>query len=66
MLPGPMRAADFTCLFCGSKLGLSLKDIHTGENRGSCPMCGEEFCLKINRDDMEELWEAEEIKPTGQ
>jgi len=63
MLPGPMRAKDFTCLYCGSKLELTIKDVHIGENRGSCPMCSEDFCLKIDKEDMEQLLEAEEIRP---
>lgn len=62
MLPRPMTAGDFTCLFCGSRLDLRLERLQAGENRGSCPMCGEPFCVKLNREDMEGLFESEESK----
>ena len=60
MLPRPMTAGDFTCLYCGSSLELKLEGLVIGENRGCCPMCAEPFCLKINEDDMAGLLDAEE------
>ncbi len=61
MLPRPMTAGDFTCLFCGSRLELKLEQLVIGENRGQCPMCAEPFCLKLNKEDMEGLFESEEL-----
>ena len=60
MLMKPMTADDFTCLLCGSRLGLKFGDLILGENRGSCPMCQEPFIIKLDREDMEHLIEAEE------
>ena len=60
MLPHQMRANDFTCLLCGSKLNLSLNQLSIGINTGTCPMCGEPFTIKLNKKDMELLLEAEE------
>ncbi len=61
MLPRPMTAGDFTCLYCGSRLELKLEQLIIGENRGICPMCAEPFCLKLNKEDMEGLFESEEL-----
>ncbi|MCX7679053.1 MAG: hypothetical protein N2316_07515 [Spirochaetes bacterium] len=61
MLRRPMAARDFTCLYCGSKLELTLEKLAIGENRGVCPMCAEPFSLKLNREDMEGLFESEEL-----
>lgn len=61
MLPHPMRAADFTCLLCGSKLNLNINELSTGINTGTCPMCGEPFTIKLNKKDIELLLEAEEL-----
>lgn len=61
MFPRPMTAGDFTCLYCGSRLELKLEQLVVGENRGICPMCTEPFCLKLNKEDMEGLFESEEL-----
>jgi hypothetical protein len=58
--PKPMKAGDFTCLLCGSKLELKIEDLRIGENTGQCPMCSEPYCVKITEKEMEELIEAEE------
>jgi transcription elongation factor Elf1 len=55
-----MRAGDFTCLLCGSKLQLKISELSIGINSGTCPMCGEPFTLKLNKKDIELLLEAEE------
>ncbi|GAB4219875.1 MAG: hypothetical protein Kow00102_04740 [Spirochaetota bacterium] len=60
MLPHPMRAGDFTCLLCGSKLNLKISELSIGANSGTCPMCGEPFTIKLNKKDIELLFEAEE------
>ncbi len=60
MLPRPMTAGDFTCMYCGSSLELKLENLVIGENRGECSMCTEPYCIKLNREDMEGLFEAEE------
>lgn len=62
MLPGPMKASDFTCMLCGSSLGLRFNQLRIGANGGSCPMCGEPFTIKLNKKEMEELMEAEETR----
>lgn len=56
-----MKASDFTCLYCGSKLGLKLDQLVIGENKGLCPMCAEPFTIKLNKRDLEELFEGEEL-----
>ncbi len=61
MLQKPMRAKDFSCLLCGSRLELKYENLVIGENLGVCPMCGEPFCIKLNRNDIEELLESEEL-----
>ena len=58
-----MKAGDYTCLLCGTKLELILIDLIIGENRGSCPACGEPFNVKITDTEMKELIEAEKEKP---
>ena len=60
MISGPMTAGDFTCLYCGSRLELKLENLVIGENNGACPMCAEAYCIKLDREDMEGLFEAEE------
>ena len=60
MLPHHMRAEDFSCLLCGSKLNLKLNELSIGINTGNCPMCGEPFTIKLNKKDMEILLETEE------
>ncbi|HQL42334.1 MAG TPA: hypothetical protein PL073_00385 [Spirochaetota bacterium] len=60
MLPHQMRACDFTCLLCGSKLNLSISDIAVGLTTGTCPMCSQPFTIKLNKKDIELLLEAEE------
>lgn len=54
-----MRAGDYTCLLCGNKLELKLKDLIVGDNTGNCFACGEFFCVKITGNEMRELEEAE-------
>ncbi|MGQ9844401.1 MAG: hypothetical protein ACUVRK_12685 [Spirochaetota bacterium] len=61
MLPHQMRASDFTCLLCGSKLNLKIVELTIGINTGICPMCGESFTIKLNKKDIELLFEAEEL-----
>ena len=61
MLPHQMRANDFTCLLCGSKLNLKINELSIGINSGTCPMCGEPYTIKLNKKDIELLLEAEEI-----
>lgn len=58
-----MKADDYTCLLCGTKLKLQLIDLIIGENHGSCPACGEPFNVKITETEMKELIEAEKEKP---
>ncbi len=60
MLPHQMRASEFSCLLCGSKLNLKINQLSVGINTGNCPMCNEPFTIKLNKKDMELLLEAEE------
>ena len=55
----PMKAADFTCVLCGSRLGLRLDALSVGDNRGTCPMCGEPFLVNLTGGEMEDLRAAE-------
>ncbi len=55
----PMKASDFTCLLCGSRLELKLEALIVGDNRGACPMCGEAFLVNLTEGEMEELKAAE-------
>jgi len=57
--PGPMKISDYTCLLCGSKLGMTLKSAIIGDNTGSCPMCEEPFRVNITADEMEEFIKLE-------
>jgi len=57
---GQMKASDFTCMMCGSKLGIKFTDIKVGDNLGSCPMCSEPYRINVTGDEMEQLMEAEE------
>ncbi len=60
MLKAPdMRAGDFTCLLCGSKLELTLQQLTIGDNPGECPMCSEPFTINITETEMKELIKAE-------
>lgn len=61
--PDKMKAGDFTCLLCGSRLELKLADLVIGDNSGACPCCGEPFRINLTKDEMELLWEAEEERP---
>jgi DNA-directed RNA polymerase subunit RPC12/RpoP len=54
-----MKASDYTCLLCGSKLGLKLNSLITGDNEGACPECSEPFFINITSDEMAELKAAE-------
>ncbi|TAL39799.1 MAG: hypothetical protein EPN93_00715 [Spirochaetes bacterium] len=63
LVPGKMKIADCTCLLCGSRLGLTISSVVTGDNRGACPMCGEPFLVSITREEMEQYIEAEEERP---
>jgi len=54
-----MRAGDFTCLLCGSKLELKLEELIIGNNKGECPMCSEPFTMNVTETEMEELIKAE-------
>ncbi len=61
MLKAPdMRAGDLTCLLCGSKLELKIKELKTGDNKGKCPMCSEPFIMNITEAEMKEFIKAEE------
>ncbi len=61
MLKAPdMRAGDFTCLLCGSRLELKLEKLIIGDNRGECPMCSEPFTMNVTEAEMKELIKAEE------
>jgi hypothetical protein len=55
-----MKVSDYTCLLCGSKLGLTLKSAKIGDNSGCCPMCGEHFIIDITADEMRVFREIEE------
>ncbi|MBN2077592.1 MAG: hypothetical protein JW838_01410 [Spirochaetes bacterium] len=55
----PMKASDFTCLLCGSRLKLKLEALIVGDNRGHCPMCGEPFLVNLTKGEMEDLKNAE-------
>ncbi len=59
LLPQRMKASDFTCLLCGSRLGLTLAKLIIGDNPGTCPMCAEPFMINVTEDEMNELVEAE-------
>jgi len=61
--PRNMKIADCTCLMCGSRLGLTVTGVVTGDNRGTCPMCSEPFLVNITREEMESFLEAEEEQP---
>ncbi|PKL37916.1 MAG: hypothetical protein CVV44_12160 [Spirochaetae bacterium HGW-Spirochaetae-1] len=54
-----MRAADYTCLLCGSRLELKLENLVVGDNTGSCPMCAEPFCIIITTEEMYQLIKIE-------
>lgn len=60
MMQHEMRSADLSCLLCGSKLKLELHKLAIGKNSGNCPMCCELFTVKLNKKDIELLFEAEE------
>jgi hypothetical protein len=54
-----MRVCDYTCLLCGSKLGLSMDGVIIGDNKGTCPMCSEPFIVNITKHEMKEFTEVE-------
>ena len=54
-----MRVCDYTCLLCGSKLGLSIDCVTIGDNSGSCPMCGEPYIVNITKQEMKEFADVE-------
>ena len=54
-----MRVCDYTCLLCGSKLGLSMDSVSIGDNTGLCPMCSEPFRVNITADEMKEFKKIE-------
>jgi hypothetical protein len=57
--PPKMTARDFSCVLCGSKLGLERSGIAPGDNTGSCKMCGEPYCIRLEAREIEELLKAE-------
>jgi hypothetical protein len=55
-----MRVCDYTCLLCGSKLGLTMESACVGDNRGCCPMCSEPFVVNITDHEMRDFRAIEE------
>ncbi len=51
----PMKISDFTCLMCGSNLGLTLDAVSVGDNEGTCPMCAEPYRVNITDSEMEDF-----------
>jgi hypothetical protein len=54
-----MRVSDYSCLLCGSKLGLAMTDVIVGDNCGCCPMCNEPFIVNITADEMKDFLDIE-------